>query len=172
MRRLRFKLRFAGSEVAKWAGRYDAAFDARVEEIGRQARKRGYLSHRDLGDLARWKTPRSAPRIARNDSEFVRETTRVALGTSSERLRIESLTLLEGVEWPTASVILHFAHEDPYPILDYRALWSLGVRPPPRYGFDMWQAYVAFTRATADRVGVSMRCLDRALWQFSKERQG
>ena len=171
MSRLRFKLRFAGSEVTKWAARYDAALDARVEEIGEQAWDRGYLSHDDLCVLGHWKTPRSAPRIARNDPEFVRETTRVALGTASERLRIEALTLLEGVEWPTASVILHFAHRDRYPILDYRALWSLGVSPPPRYGFELWQAYVDFTRATADRWGVSMRCLDRALWQFSKERQ-
>jgi hypothetical protein len=172
MSRLRFKLRFADGQVGKWAGRYDAVLDTRVEEIGRQGRDRGYLSHDELRVLGHWKTPRSAPRIARNDPEFVRETTRVALGTASERLRIEALTLLEGVEWPTASVILHFAHPEPYPILDYRALWSLGVSPPPRYGFEMWQAYVAFTRSTAHRLGVSMRDLDRALWQFSKERQG
>jgi len=166
-----FKLGFAGSELKKWASRYDAAQDARVEAIGRQARARGYLSQGDLRVLGRWKTPRSAPRIARNDPKFVRETTRAALATRSERLRIEALTLLEGVEWPTASVILHFVHKDPYPILDYRALWSLGVSPPPRYGFEMWEAYVAFTRAISRRLRVTMRDLDRALWQFSKERQ-
>ncbi len=36
------------------------------------------------------------------------------------------LRFLDGVEWPTASTILHFCGARPYPILDYRALWSLG----------------------------------------------
>ena len=93
---------------------------------------------RQLRVLARWKTPRSAPRIARNEPELVREATRAALSTRSERLRIEVLMLLEGVSWPTASVILHFAHEEPYPILDTRALWSVGLRAAPPYRFEVW----------------------------------
>jgi hypothetical protein len=172
MRPIRFKLRFAESEVRGWAKRYPAELDRRVEAIGRGARGRGYLSLGDLQALGRWKTPRSAPLIARNDPEFVREVTGVALSTTSERLRIEVLTLLEGVNWPTASVILHFAHQDRYPIIDVRALWSLGVKAPPRYGFEAWEGYVAFTRVVAGRLGVEMRVLDRALWQYSKERQG
>jgi hypothetical protein len=81
------------------------------------------------------------------------------------------LTLLDGVDLPTASVILHFAHTDPYPILDYRALWAIGAGVKPPYTFKIWKPYVTFTRATAQRLNVSMRELDRALWQFSKERQ-
>jgi hypothetical protein len=169
---MRFKLRFAESEVREWAKRFPAELDLRVEAVGREARGRGYLSLGDLQALGRWKTPRTAPLIARNDPKFVREVTGVALSTSSERLRIEALTLLEGVNWPTASVILHFAHKDRYPIIDFRALWSLGVKPPARYEFEAWESYVAFTRGVAGRLGVGMRVLDRALWQYSKERQG
>jgi hypothetical protein len=58
-----------------------------------------------------------------------------------------------------------------YPILDVRALWSLGFSRPPAYTFGFWSEYVAFTRSEARRLGVSMRELDRALWQYSKERQ-
>jgi hypothetical protein len=121
--------------------------------------------------LARWKTPRSAPRVARNDDAFVREVTGVMLTAKDERLRVEVLTLLQGVKWPTASVILHFVHPDPYPILDVRALWSVGFSHPPAYDFEFWAAYVAFTRREARRLNVSLRDLDRALWQYSKERQ-
>lgn len=39
--------------------------------------------------------------------------TRVALSTPSERLRIEVLTLLDGVGWPTASVLLHLTPQAP-----------------------------------------------------------
>jgi hypothetical protein len=166
-----FKLRFGAQEVEKWSVHYVREIDAHVLTVGAAARARGYLKSDDLRVVARWKTPRSASRIARNDDKFVRDVTRVALSTPSERLRIEVLTLLDGVNWPTASVILHFAHREQYPILDYRALWSVGVSPAPRYTFEFWQRYVAFARDAARRLKVSMRDLDRALWQYSKERQ-
>jgi hypothetical protein len=68
--------------------------------------------------------------------------------------------------------MLHFAHRDLYPILDFRALWSLGhEKPPAFYTFDFWWEYVQSCRARAKECGVSMRVLDRALWQFSKENQ-
>jgi hypothetical protein len=88
-----------------------------------------------------------------------------------ERLQIEVLTLLDGVSWPTASVILHFFHSAPYPIVDFRALWSLKNKVPKRYGFNFWQKYTSYCRGLSKRAGVSMRTLDRALWQFSKENQ-
>jgi hypothetical protein len=83
------------------------------------------------------------------------------------------LTLLAGVDWATASVVLHFCHADPYPILDYRALWSVGQDDEPdRYDFTYWGAYTAFTRDIARRNSVSMRILDRALWKYSELHQG
>jgi hypothetical protein len=98
--------------------------------------------------------------------------TRTALSTESEQLRVEVLTLLNGVSWPTASVILHFCHREAYPILDFRALWSLGVEANDvRYNFDLWWGYTQACRRLAEETGLSMRELDRALWQYSKENQ-
>jgi hypothetical protein len=101
----------------------------------------------------------------------VEAVTRTAASATNERLRIEVLRLLKGVNWATASVILHFGVRDPYPILDYRALWSLGYDEPPSYDFDFWWSYVGFTRDLAAEQSVSMRALDRSLWQFSKQNQ-
>lgn len=82
------------------------------------------------------------------------------------------LTLLSGVQWPTASVILHFCAAEPYPILDFRALWSLSEDVPPSgYTFPFWWSYCEATRCLAAKARVSMRVLDRALWQYSKENQ-
>jgi len=78
---------------------------------------------------------------------------------------------LDGVDWPTASVLLHFCDRQPYPVLDFRALWSLRISTPPTYTFEFWWAYVICTRQLADAAGESMRTVDRALWQYSKERQ-
>ena len=129
---------------------------------------------RDIAFLVvcRWKSPRSQPRCRTNSPEFICEVTRCALSTPAERLRIEVLTLMNGVSWPTASVILHFFHPDDYPILDFRALWSLKSAVPQPYEFVFWQAYTRHCRKLSKLSGVSMRTVDRALWQFSKENQG
>jgi len=102
----------------------------------------------------------------------VKEVTRAALGSKDERFKIQALRLLEGVEWPTASVILHFCDRGRYPILDVRALWSAGLDASPCYGFKFWMEYTDFMRGLAADAGVSMRTLDKALWQYSKVKQG
>ena len=98
--------------------------------------------------------------------------TRAALATSGEALKIDLLRLLDGVEWPTASTILHFCDARPYPILDYRALWSLGYAKPPKYTMEFWLGYLEYTRGLATRLELPIRIVDKALWQYSKERQG
>jgi len=115
---------------------------------------------------------RNKSRHASNEPEFVNEVIRLALAPgTSPRLAIETLTLLAGVEWPTASAILHFCHVAPYPILDFRALWSLSTDVPARYAYPFWREYSDFTRGLAERLGVNMRILDRALWKYSEVHQ-
>jgi hypothetical protein len=45
------------------------------------------------------------------------------------------------------------------------------VDVPKKYDFKFWSAYTEACRKLSDETGVSMRTLDRALWQFSKENQ-
>jgi hypothetical protein len=123
-------------------------------------------------ELCRWKTPRSQQRVLSNPEDFIKEVTHTSLTTASERLRIGVLTLLNGVSWPTASVLLHFGYDNLYPILDFRALWSLGVDASQvNYCFDFWWEYTQHCRSLATESGVSMRVLDRALWQYSDSNQ-
>lgn len=67
-----------------------------------------------------------------------------------------------------ASVILHFVHPDPYPVLDFRALGSLGVKAPSEYSFPFWEEYTRFCREATGDLKLSMRQLDRALWAYAK----
>lgn len=170
-------MRFPARDVRRWAARFDAQFDAAQDDAmadgpASRARARGWLTKSEFLAVARWKTPRSQPLCARNAEADVRAISAVALSTPNERLRITVLTLLEGVGWPIASAILHWTHRDPYPILDVRALWSAGLdRVPPRFEFELWRRYTLWSRATASRCGVSMRTLDKALWQYSKDTQ-
>lgn len=166
----RFQLRFPVRDIASWAKRFEDDEKA-ILPIVPAVRRRGFLTKKEFLVVCRWKSPRSQPRCRTNSPEFICEVTKCALSTPGEQLRVEVLTLLNGVSWPTASVILHFFHSDDYPILDVRALWSLEVDVPQHYEFGLWQAYTSYCRKLSRLSGVSMRALDRALWQFSKENQ-
>jgi len=170
---MRFKLRFPKSDVMKWAARFDdPQADAMIERIGARVGRRGYLTRDEFLAVCRWKSPRSQALCALNDSITVRAVTTVALEPATpDRYKLPSLLQLSGVGWPTASVILHFFDARPFPILDYRALWSVSQAAPLRYSDDLWRKYTLFTRGLAAKIGCNMRTLDRALWQYSKEKQ-
>ena len=167
-----FSLQFPSADINPLAGRYSYNTDVAMTALAPQVRERGYLTKAEFLVVGQWKAPRAVPKIATNEELLIVDATRFALSTPHERLRIGTLRLLHGVGYPMASVILHFFHSDRFPIIDYRALWSLGVAEAPAfYTFDFWWSYVAFCRGLAGEVGVDMRTLDRALWQYSKERQ-
>jgi hypothetical protein len=166
-----FRLRFPASRLGYWAGRFPTRADEEILHVAAAARKRGFLTKREFMALGEWKTPRTRQRRAQNSEALVREATRAALAAKSEELKIGVLRLLSGVDWPTASVILHLCDRGKYPILDTRALWSTGHSAPAAYSFDLWLAYTKLTRALAKGAGCTMREVDRALWQFAKEHQ-
>lgn len=165
-------LRCSVPELRAAATRYaDLVGDQGLEDAAPAIGARGYLTPAELLQLVRWKAPRSAGHVIKNHPEYLQEITRMALAARAERSRIEVLTLLNGVAWPTASVILHFYHSDPYPILDFRTLWTLGLAVPSQCRFSFWEGYVKICRQLAGHTGMPMRDLDRGLWQFSKENQ-
>jgi hypothetical protein len=168
-----FKPRVSAGKLKALAPRYPADYDREVESVlAPRVRERGWFTKPEFERICHWKTPRSRSKVASNSAEYIEAVTRTALSTESEQLRIEVLTLLNGVSWPTASVILHFCHSEPYPILDVRALWSLGVEASQvTYNFDLWREYTQVCRGLAKSTGLSMREVDRALWQYSKENQ-
>jgi hypothetical protein len=166
------KLRFPGSKIQHYAERYSyTRNETELLALHDDVQRSGYLTKPQLQLLAKWKSPRSAPNVEKNMDSYIQEISRFALHTTDERARIEALTLLDGVLWPTASVVLHVFHVEPYPIMDIRALWSVGVDVPAQYTFAFWLPYVEYCRGLAQKSSVTMRVLDRALWQYSKENQ-
>ena len=165
-------IRFHLAEIGPIADRYEYSIDeTNLLELKPQILQRGYLTKAEIQKIAYWKAARSAGHANKNHEDYVTEITRFAFATEQERARIQSLTLLDGVSCPTASVILHLFHSEPYPILDFRALWSVSLDVPAQYSFGFWWPYVEFCREVAQKANVDMRTLDRALWQYSKESQ-
>lgn len=171
-----FALRFPAADSHQYADAYTRyvpeQHNAPALAAGQFMREEGYLSKPHFIALGEWKTPRNRRHYKANAPDYIEAVTRAAYHADNERFRIEVLCLLQGVSWPTASVLLHFGHPDPYPILDFRALWSSGIDEPPRYTYPFWAKYVAYTRKLSARHDLSMRALDAALWTYSKVNQG
>ncbi len=165
-----FRLQFPIGEVEAIAARFEYEGDDEVAAAGAAARRRGYYTKPELVLICEWKTARSRSRVARNSDGFVKGITRAAFATDDEAERMAALCALQGVEAPSASVLLHFAFPDRYPIIDWRALEALGQSAQATYSIGYWLSYVDACRELAERAGVTMRTLDKALWQHSRER--
>src|SRR5207247_695812 len=143
------------------AAGFDFDADDQVAAAGAAARRRGFYTKPELVLICEWKTARSRSRVAKNTAPFVEGITQAAFATEDETERMAALCALQGVNAPTASVLLHFAFPDRYPIIDWRALESLGQAQQATYTITYWLAYVDECRRLAARAGVTMRALDK-----------
>jgi hypothetical protein len=165
----RFALQFPVEEVRRYAERFPDEGDEPVIEIGQRARSRGHYTLDEFRTVCRWKTVRSTPLVVRNSADEIEKATTIALAdASTEVQRMDALRSLKGVGWPTASVVLHLAYPERYPILDKRALQAFGVQRSA-YNQRFWEAYVREYVELLSRARVDGRKLDQALWQWSKE---
>jgi thermostable 8-oxoguanine DNA glycosylase len=165
-----FELQFPADEIRSLAERFEYEDDERVRAAGEAARRRGYYVRDEFLRICAWKTGRSKSKVASNREQEVERATRAAFEAQDEAERVAALLELRGVGVPTASVLLHFASPREYPILDIRALESLGQRGRTTYPVSYWLKYLDACRRLAEQHGVSLRVLDKAVWQYSKER--
>jgi hypothetical protein len=164
-----FVLQFDPSEIPAIAARFPGSDDPRIIAAGQAARARGFYTRPEFITVCEGKTVRSRPRVASNSAAAIRRTTAKAFATADVAEQVAALLELNGVGMPTASVLLHFGFPDRFPILDVRALESLGV-VRSSYTPAFWARYVDACRSLAAAHEVSLRTLDQALWQHSKER--
>jgi len=102
------KIRFPESEIEMWASKYDyPREETDLMNLCANIRKAGYISKNELHLIAKWKSPRSAGHIEKNSEDYIKEITGWSFSATEERSKVEILTLLNGVKWPSASVILH-----------------------------------------------------------------
>jgi hypothetical protein len=169
-------MRIPPAKIKDYIKKYSAySYDERLENRlkdqiqERFAQGKVYLSKEVFLQIASWKTARQRKNYEKNSFSLVSEVTGISFESKrNERLRIEILTLLQGVNYPVASTLLHFAFPGQYPILDFRTIWSLGMERPMPYSFDFWWSFVKTMRKESARLGISIRDLDKALWAFSK----
>lgn len=171
-----FQPRIQKDRIKEFAGKYDYAPFDHLETLSRNTIvPRGFFSKDDLLTFIEWKSPRTLRLCEENTDDTVRTLSASAISEKSDVEKMQILRRLRGVNWSVASVLLHFIHENQYPIIDFRALWALGApyAKENRQGTiyfteERWVDYVLFSRSLAKEVGVTMRELDLSLWAFSK----
>ena len=161
------------AEVRHWAARYesDVADDHVIDGIAPAVRARGRFLRDEFLATYHWKTHRTLRYAEKHTAAEIEDVTGVAFRQTDEKLRICLLRALDGVDWPVASALLHVGLSPEYPIIDFRALWSLGSEMPSSVSFEFWWAYVGCCRGLAATAQVSVRALDQALWAYSEAHQ-
>jgi hypothetical protein len=167
------ELRFPLGDVRKWTERYsyDVDDDRVIDAIAPTVRERGHFLRDDFLQTYRWKTHRTIRHAEKYSDAEIADVTGVAFRQTNEKLRISLLRALDGVDWPVASTLLHVGVSSEYPIIDFRALWSLNSGMPTYVSFEFWWAYVQCCRRLANAAGTSVRELDKALWAYSDANQ-
>ena len=165
-------LRIPTNEIRAYIERYNYEADPKLAHIREAAKNQRYITRSQLREIALWKSKRRAALVNDNEEGFVREITEFAFRATYDYSRIGALVLLAGVHYPTASVVLHFCVNDSYPILDFRAIWSLGLKQPTVYTPNYWVEYTKICRSFAKEHRLTVREFDMALWQYSRENQG
>ncbi|MGQ0548134.1 MAG: hypothetical protein ACT4PY_00475 [Armatimonadota bacterium] len=144
----------------------------------RPARARGYLTRGELEAVCFWKSARAIHYIRSNSRSRIRTATRRALATTSERRRLEELTVLRGVSVPMASSILMLVDPRRYGVIDIRVwqlLYAIGAvtKKPAGVGFsfDNWMQFLRILRYFARRFNVKARDIERALFCVHRKYQ-
>ena len=160
---------FDESKILDYACQYPLEHDDSVEGIKCHVINQGYLSLSDLKVVGKWKVKQernTLPNIIKNSEALVIDITRIALSSDNVPvIGLSHLQCLRGVGPAVASAILHWFHEDPYPIWDKFARTALGFNPVQNYcKVKDWKDYTSRFRGIMEHRNVDKRTLDRALW--------
>jgi hypothetical protein len=164
-----FQLQFSPTQIGKLARGYGYEDDTEPLAAGRRI-VAGECTRTNLEIIFRWKTGgRGISRLGRNSDFEIEDALRLAAVAETDRSAAAVLCGLFGVNVPVASAVLTAMDQQRFTIIDFRALESLGVTD---YGatVDFYLQYLEHCRSLANQHGVGLRELDRALWQWSKER--
>lgn len=176
---LRAELR-GRSNIQYWAGEYNVDYDTPIKNLVCGVKERGYLTKPELVELACWKLPERWKRgedegklglVKANSCDDVKEITRKAFRETDSIKSIRCLGRLQGVGRAIGSAILHWFHEERYPIWDIYARWSVRLNECQhqyKNNDERWQTYVKYCKDIADEYEVCMRTLDRALLKYGQ----
>jgi hypothetical protein len=164
-----FRLRFPEKDIRKIAAKYDASEDQPALDAGKRIAK-GACTRKNLQIVFDWKTRgRGRNRLKKNSDIEIEDALQTCKSVKTERAAVAVLRGLNGVDVPVASAILTVIDPKRYTVIDFRALEALN-QAMANPSVDYYLRYLCVCRKIAQKNKTSLRKLDRALWQWSKER--
>lgn len=166
----RFRLKFNPTRIPKLVNDYNPSDDLTALKAGKAIRSGAYTL-RDVEEIFRWKTKgRGISRLCSNTEAEIRDALTLATAAKTERAAMSVLRGLQGVDTPVASAFLMAIDPKRYTVIDFRALEALGYEGGDR-SVNLYLNYLNTCRELAKKHKVSLRDLDRALWQWSREQE-
>jgi hypothetical protein len=167
--RIQFSPRLDREYAARLCACYDTSNDKIAEDAGR-AIAGGDYSVIHFERIVAWKTNgRGRSRLRLNKPEEVRDALWLAHVAKTPRASIAVLMGLHGVDVPVASSVMAMVSPTTHTVIDYRALEALDYDGPNR-SLSFYLHYRTYCEKLAAEWDLSLRDLDRALWQWSKDR--
>lgn len=143
-------------------------------------REVGYFTRSEFLSMCKWKEQRERRRqhwISNTEDEVQMLSAR-ALGASDEARRILHLCRLRGVGIPVASAFLTLVDPEHYGVIDIRVWQLLALYQEVDYDLDgralqvlHWLDYLDKIRMWAGEINVSVRAIERTLFQHHREIQ-
>jgi hypothetical protein len=163
-----FRLLFDPAEISHLASHYRFADDTIALDAGSRIRN-GEYTRFNLLKIFEWKTGgRGRSRLQKNGDSEIADALALATVAKTERAALGVLMGLDGVHVPVASAILTAIYPERFTIVDFRALEALNIKGA-NITIDFYLSYLDECKTLARANNVSLRSLDRALWQWSKE---
>ena len=163
-----FNLQFAAKDIRGLAARYDFKEDKIALDAGARI-SGGDFSRANLEAIFEWKTKgRGRSRLTKNNDDEIADALKLAIEAETPRAAVAALTGLSGVDVPVATAILATVKPDDHTIIDWRALHALGVNASS-VTIKLYLCYLTYCKEIAVKNKVTLRELDRAMWQWSKE---
>lgn len=149
--------------------------DSKTKELFCITRNLEFLSKEVLLKILKWKSPRPLRFYNENDEDYIKNITQLAFQQNDDRIKIHILTVLKGVNYPSASAILMFKNPKLFPVLDIR-VWkqlyknNLVTVNPRGIGFtlDQWISYLKILRSFANKHNISVREVEKKLFDYDK----
>ena len=163
------KPKFGASDLPGLVARFGAEQDDKALEAGRKIAGGDY-GRDNFTTIVLWKTyGQGSFRLKDNEDDEISDALHLAVNAKTERSAIAVLCGLNGVGVPVASAVLTMINPERYTVIDFRALEALGTDTDDRT-IDFYLIYLKACRNWASEFKSSLRDLDRALWQWSKDK--
>jgi thermostable 8-oxoguanine DNA glycosylase len=146
------------------------------KEVHPRFEKEGTLEPFDFFAIVTWKSNRTKTKVKKglaDAGKTVQELMREVAQAETPRDKVKVLVQVWGIGLPIASAILTVCDPETFTVLDYRAWETLKGAAVPGLPEDYpatpdeYLDYCRVCRQLAERVGMSLRALDQALWGMS-----